>query len=229
MSDQSNNLNTKLKDAAKKKVGSKALKSKYGIDCFGLVDALLRSVGANSAHDYNDEVPVTAKADYMWGNGIMLASIQAGDILQFRKHVVEITTHTRLADGKWFETEQRHLSRPHHSAIVLKVQEDGGVVVVEQNIQPKPGKVRSSIIPKLDAGQAKRYEDKGDTRITIKVTGDVWAYRPVPKTKKGASLLGPADRSSAGQRGVMAKASVVRAKGGANRQPGPAGMDETYS
>jgi hypothetical protein len=81
-------------------VGSKALKSKYGIDCFGLVDALLRSVGANSAHDYNDEVRVTAKADYMWGNGIMLASIQAGDILQFRKHVVEITTHTRLADGK---------------------------------------------------------------------------------------------------------------------------------
>ena len=61
MSDQSNKLNTRLKDAAKKKVGSKALKSKYGIDCFGLVDALLRSVGANSAHDYNDEVPVTAR------------------------------------------------------------------------------------------------------------------------------------------------------------------------
>ena len=148
----------------------------------------------------------------------MLASIQAGDILQFRKHVVEIITHTRLADGRWFETEQRHLSRSHHSAIVLKVQKDGGVVVVEQNIQPKPGKVRRSIIPKLDAGQVKRYEDKGDTRITIKVTGEVWAYRPVPKSH-GASLLRPDDSVIAGKRRMLAYA--IPADQGIKRRPGP--------
>ena len=91
MGDTNDDLSKKLKAAAEQKVGGKAVKSKFGIDCFGLVDALLRSLGAETAAD--GTVKVTKTADYDWGDGILLDSIQPGDILQFSKHVVDI--------GKW--------------------------------------------------------------------------------------------------------------------------------
>ena len=83
-------LNAKLKTAAEKLVGGQALTSKYGLDCFALVDKLLRGLGAATAAD--GDVAVTATADYDWGDGILLDSIQPGDILQFSKHVVDIGT-----------------------------------------------------------------------------------------------------------------------------------------
>ncbi len=96
-------LNAKLKAAAEKVVGGKALTSKYGIDCFGLVDKLLRDLGGKSAGDFGT---LTKDADYDWGDGIMLDSIQPGDILQFRNHVVHSSTLQRLDNGTWFETEE---------------------------------------------------------------------------------------------------------------------------
>jgi hypothetical protein len=64
MSDE--DLGAKLKAAAEKMVGGKALTSKYGLDCFALVDKLLRTLGAATAAD--GDVPVTATADYDWGD-----------------------------------------------------------------------------------------------------------------------------------------------------------------
>jgi hypothetical protein len=170
MADPSEDLNVRLKAAAEKKVGGDALTSRFGYDCFALVDALLRSVSANSAHDYKDEVPITATADYKWGDGIMLDSIQPGDILQFRKHFIETTTWTLGGDGKWYETEHRTQRRPHHTAIILEVRKDGSVLVVEQNVLPNPRKVVRNVVPALAEGDDTRFEcSQKKTRIKVTV------------------------------------------------------------
>jgi hypothetical protein len=227
MAGNSNDLNARLKAAAEGKVDRKALRSSYGIDCFALVDALLRSIGANSAQDYNDEVRVTATADYKWGDGIFLDSIRPGDILQFRKHVVEIWTHVQLADGSWFEEAYRALNRPHHTGIVVDLRKDGGVVIVEQNVRPNPKKITRNLVPRLATGEITRRErgkDGKERRIKIKVSGSVSAYRPAPKAGKGASLLLPAKGARSASGGVLARSSVVPAHGGAKRRQTPIGI-----
>lgn len=212
-------LNVKLKAAAEKLVGGKALTSKYGLDCFALVDKLLRNLGAQTAAD--GDVPVTATADYDWGDGIMLDSLQPGDILQFRKHVVHIQTFT-FANGKWYETETRTLTRPHHTAIVMEVHQDGSVTVVEQNVHPNPQKVTRNVIPKLDSGEVTKQVNS-EMKIKTKVTGDVHAYRPAPKPPKDAALQ-PGKATGVGSRRL---AKVVPTQGGAKRAPGPLGMMES--
>jgi hypothetical protein len=212
-------LSAKLKAAAEKKVGGKALTSKFGLDCFALVDKLLRSLGAETAAD--GDVPVTATADYDWGDGILLDSIQPGDILQFRKHVVHSETWT-FANNKWYETETRTLTRPHHTAIVVDVGKDGSVTVVEQNVHPNPKKVTRNVIPRLDAGEETR-KVSSDVKIKLKVTGSVKAYRAVPKPPKGASLLRPGQSTPAN--GWRMMAYVVPSQGGGKRVPGPLGME----
>jgi hypothetical protein len=214
MSDE--DLNAKLKAAAEKLVGGKALTSKYGLDCFALVDKLLRNLGAQTAAD--GDVPVTATADYDWGDGIMLDSIQPGDILQFSKHVVDVAT-LKYANGKWYEASGYTLTRPHHTAIVMEVRKDGSVLVVEQNVHPNPAKVTRNVIPRLDAGEETR-KVSSEERIKLKVTGAVRAYRPAPKPPKGASLLHPGTAGAS-----RALASLVRSQGGAKRMPGPLGVD----
>jgi hypothetical protein len=212
-------LNAKLKTAAEKLVGGKALTSKYGLDCFALVDKLLRGLGAATAAD--GDVAVTATADYDWGDGILLDSIQPGDILQFSKHVVDIGTW-KYANGKWYEASGRKLTRPHHTAIVIEVRKDGSVVVVEQNVHPNPGKVTRNVIPRLDAGEETRNVSS-EERIKLKVTGSVRAYRPAPKPPKGANLLQPGKSAPAG--GARMLASFVPSQGGPKRVPGPLGME----
>ena len=217
MSDE--DLNARLKAEAAKLVGKKALTSKFGLDCFALVDKLLRSLGAQTAAD--GDVPVTATADYDWGDGIMLDSIQPGDILQFRKHVVHSQTLT-YANGKWYETEVRTLTRPHHTAIVMEVHKDGSVTVVEQNVHPNPGKVTRNVIPKLEPGESTRRVGD-DVKIKMTVTGAVRAYRPAPKADKGASLQHPGQPAAHGGLRMIAHGTVP-AGGGSRRVPGPLGI-----
>lgn len=212
-------LGAKLKAAAEKLVGRKALTSKYGLDCFALVDTLLRTLGAATAAD--GDVAVTATADYDWGDGILLDSIQPGDILQFHKHVVDIATW-KYANGKWYEAAGRTLTRPHHTAIVMEVRKDGSVVVVEQNVHPNPGKVTRNVIPRLEPGEETRNVSS-EEKIKLKVTGEVHAYRPAPKPPKGASLLHPGKSAPAG--GSRMLAYVVPSQGGAKRAPGPLGIE----
>jgi len=209
-------LGGKLKAAAEKLVGGKALTSKYGLDCFALVDKLLRGVGAATAAD--GDVAVTATADYDWGDEILLDSIQPGDILQFRKHVVDIGIW-KCANGKWYEASGRTLTRPHHTAIVVETHPDGSVVVVEQNVYPNPGKVTRNVIPRLEAGEETREVSSGE-KIKLKVTGAVRAYHPAPKPQK-ESLLLPGSTAAGGSR-VAAK--FLPSLGGAKRLPGPFGM-----
>lgn len=212
-------LSAKLKAAAEKKVGGDALTSKFGLDCFALVDRLLRSLGAETAAD--GDVPVTAKADYDWGDGILLESIQPGDILQFSQHVVHSETLT-LGSYKWSVTETRTQTRPHHTAIVLDVGKDGSVTVVEQNVNPHPKKITRNDIPKLDAGEETRMVSPA-MKLKLKVTGSVRAYRAVPKPPKGASLLRPGQSTPANEWRKMAY--VVPSQGGGKRVSGPLGLE----
>jgi hypothetical protein len=210
-------LNAKLAAAAEARVGKKALmKTHYGTDCFVLVDQLLRDLGAATAAD--GDVKVTPTADYDWGDGILLSSIQPGDILQFRKHFIKIVTVTKKPTET--VTDTRTLNRPHHTAVVVEVHQDGSVTVVEQNVHPNPGKVTRNVIPRLDAGDETKRSRKGDDEIktTITVTGEVKAYRPIPKPPKGASL-GPSSLS-----GSRMMAFVVPFRG-PKRVPGPMGME----
>jgi hypothetical protein len=215
-------LNAKLAAAAEARVGKNALmKTNYGTDCFVLVDQLLRDLGAATAAD--GDVKVTPTADYDWGDGILLTSIQPGDILQFRKHFIKIVTVTKKPTET--VTDTRTLNRPHHTAVVVEVHQDGSVTVVEQNVHPNPGKVNRNVIPRLDAGEETKRTRKGDDEIktTITVTGEVKAYRPIPKPPKGASLLHPG--KSAPASGWRMLANVVPSQGGAKRAPGPLGME----
>ena len=213
-------LNAKLKAAAEKVVGGEAVKSKFGIDCFGLVDRLLRDLGGKSAGDYGT---LTKDADYDWGDGIMLDSIQPGDILQFRNHLVHSSTLQLLDNGKWFEKAESIAKRPHHTAIVIAVAKDGSVTVVEQNVWPDPKKVRSSVIPKLDEGEGTRWIDN-QHKIKLKVTGSVRAFHPVPKPPKGAHLLYPSKSvPTGGSRRMLA--FFVPSQGGPKRGPGTLGRE----
>jgi hypothetical protein len=218
MSDE--DLNARLKAAAEKLVGRPALTSRYGLDCFALVDKLLRTLGAQTAAD--GDVPVTATADYDWGDGIMLENIQPGDILQFRKHVVHIQTFT-YANDQWYETETRTLTRPHHTAVVIEVHKDGGVTVVEQNVAPNRRKVRRSRIPRLEAGEETKSPDS-EHKVKTTVSGGVSAYRPAPKPPKGASLLHQGD-SMAADRSRTLGPNVLPFQRGGKRTPGPLGID----
>lgn len=208
-------LNARLKAAAERMVDRKALVSKFGTDCFALVDRLLRTLGAETAAD--GDVPVTATADYDWGDGILLTSIKPGDILQFSKHEVDVSTH-KFANGSWYEASGRTLTRPHHTAIVIAVNKDGSVTVVEQNVQPNPKKITRNVIPKLDAGEVERKVSNTE-KIKVKVKGTVRAYRPVPKSPKGAGLLQQGQSVPAA--GVRALASFLPSQGGSKRTPGP--------
>ena len=211
-------LNVKLKDAAAKLVGTKAvMKTGFGKDCFVLVDMLLRQLGAATAAD--GDVTVTPTADYDWGDGILLENIQPGDILQFNKHVIHIETKTFDEDDKLTKTDEKWLTRPHHTAIVVEVHKDGSVTVIEQNVHPNPDKVNRNVIPMLEPGEStKRVPDgKGEQKIKMKVTGSVSAYRPIPKPAKEASLPSPG--------GSRTLANVIPAQGGAKRLPGPIGME----
>jgi hypothetical protein len=210
-------LNAKLKTAAENLVGEPAVESKYGIDCFGLVDKLLRELGAQTAAD--GKVKITLTADYDWGDRISLDSIQPGDILQFKKHVVHIHTVTKEKDR--VVTADRYLYRPHHTAIVLEVHTDGKVTVIEQNVSPDRHKVIRSVIPML-RGEESKVSGKSET--TIKVRGSVKAYRPAPKPPKGASLLPPHKSAPVGGSRRML-AFFVPSQGGPKRTPGPLGRE----
>jgi hypothetical protein len=234
MASPAENLADSIKSSAESRVGGKAVdggKDKGGIDCFALVDELLKSAGGKRPKDFGE---VTPTSDYVWGEPVELDKIKPGDILQFRDHFVTIRT-LKLGELKWEETSiEGPARRPHHTAVVVEVKKDGSVVVVEQNVRPDPKKVKRSVIAGLAAGEETRYKSRAEKEI-ITVTGTVKAYRPVPKTdakpekpEKGKSEKGTMlfllpthqELDGVGQR-TLAQHSPR--EGGAKRLPGPVG------
>lgn len=214
-----------VKSSAEKKVGGKAVdggKDKGGIDCFALVDELLKSTGGKRPADFGE---ITPTSDYVWGEAVELNAVRPGDILQFRDHFVTIRTQT-LGEFKWKDTStEGPAKRPHHTAVVIEARKDGSVVVVEQNVKPDPHKVRRSDIARLAAGEETRYKSN-NVKIIITVTGTVKAYRPVPKTEKanpekgkGTILFQPNRKPVSGGQRMLAH--YIPREGGPRRRAGP--------
>jgi hypothetical protein len=67
-------------------------------ECWDLGEQALKQAGAQTSNDLG---PVGDDEDYVWGDQIDLKDIIAGDILQFRDHVVKTTTEAEytFADG----------------------------------------------------------------------------------------------------------------------------------
>jgi hypothetical protein len=234
MGSPAEDLADRVKSSAEKKVGGKAVdggKDKGGIDCFALVDELLKSAGGKRPKDFGD---VTPTSDYVWGDPVELDNLKPGDILQLRDHFVTIRT-LKLGEVKWEEASiEGPARRPHHTAVVVEVQKDGSVAVVEQNVRPDPKKVRRSIIARLAAGEETRLKSSVEKQI-ITVTGTVRAYRPVPKSdvkqekqEKGKSekgtrlfLFPPHQELDSSNQRTLAQNSPR--EGGAKRRPGPIG------
>jgi hypothetical protein len=171
-----------LLKAARELVGKPAIQGKkesgYGIDCFALVDHLLRKIGAKTAADFGD---LGADADYVWGVSIDLDKVAPGHILQFRNHVVSYDVQ-KLTDKGW-KTVESHgpAKRPHHTAIVDSLEEHGVITVIEQNVLPNKMKIRRSDIVQLDSGSGLPRMIGNSEKWLIEVSGTVKAYCPAPK------------------------------------------------
>jgi hypothetical protein len=139
-------------------------------ECFTLADRALRHAGARSAADYGEVVP---DADYVWGNEVSLANLRPGDIIQFRDYSCTVTT---VADtDSATNTDERIQERPHHTAVVERVGEDGAVTALEQNSPPGSAVARTQLF--FRSGRT----ESGRQRTTVTVTGTFWFYTPQPR------------------------------------------------
>jgi hypothetical protein len=136
-------------------------------ECFDLADAALRGAKAKSAADYGK---ISRDADYVWGTPVSLAGLQPGDVIQFRNYSFDKTVVTKT--DKATTTEEAGGDRPHHTAIVESVGDDGAVTVLEQNVPPGSPGTRAVLYFKDSKTTS------GQKTTTIKVHGKFWFYRP---------------------------------------------------
>jgi hypothetical protein len=132
-------------------------------ECFDLVDQALRNAGAKSAADFGT---VTPNADYVWGSSVGLANVRPGDIIQFRNYRYDRTIETDTGTDTDFQ------ERPHHTAIVDRIDGGGAITVLEQNVPDgSPGQRSQLFFSSVSANSAGR-------RTTIRVQGRFRFYRP---------------------------------------------------
>lgn len=99
------------------------VKVKNHKECFDLVDEALAQAGARRADTYQE---ITEDGDYQWGDSLGFSEVQPGDVVQFSDYSYEFTT----VDGEGNVIETWTMDRPHHSAIVESVAEDGTVTIL---------------------------------------------------------------------------------------------------
>ena len=135
-------------------------------ECFTLADRALRASGLRSAGDFG---AITADADYVWGTAVTLADVRAGDIIQFRGYRYDRVVVTETAGGT--TTEEEFQDRPHHTAIVERVN-GSEITVLEQNVPSGTGVTRATLY------FADSNSRNGGRRTTVTVQGQFWFYRP---------------------------------------------------
>jgi cell wall-associated NlpC family hydrolase len=136
-------------------------------ECYTLVDRALRNAGAKSAEHYGT---VTPDADYVWGTSVNRSELRPGDVIQFRDYSFDRTVDTNNPDGSG-STATDHQERPHHTAIVERI--DGeAVVVLEQNSPEGAPVTRNRLFFRNST------TSNGNQTTTISVQGTFWFYRP---------------------------------------------------
>jgi hypothetical protein len=134
--------------------------------CFTLADRALRGAGARSAADFGQ---VTPDANYVWGTSVALGDVRPGDIVQFRDYHYLKRVDIEDDSGSSFHEEEG--GRPHHTAIVERVDGNGAITVLEQNFEGSPVR-RSQLF--FTSGTT----TSGNQKTTITVIGTFWFYRP---------------------------------------------------
>ena len=143
-------------------------RSRYGErvgdgQCFALAGRALRNAGARSAADFGR---ITDDADYVWGTSIALADLRPGDIVQFRDY--QYSWRIDRTDGSFQEDAG---GRPHHTAVVERVDGNGALTVLEQNVEGSP--VRRTQLFFISGTST-----SGNATTTVTVSGTFWFYRP---------------------------------------------------
>jgi hypothetical protein len=99
------------------------------------------------------------------------SDVQPGDVIQFRNYRYDRTVETNNPDGSG-STDDDFQERPHHTAVVEKINGDGSMTVLEQNAPEGEAVIRSTLY--FTSGTS----ESGNTKTTIKVKGTVRFYRP---------------------------------------------------
>jgi hypothetical protein len=136
-------------------------------ECFTLADQALGGAGAKSADDFG---AVTPETDYVWGTSVTLAEVQPGDIIQFRNYRYDREVETRTS--REISVDEDFQERPHHTAIVERVDGGGALTVLEQNSPDGSPVIRSQLF------FANRETTSGNRTTKITVRGTFWFYRP---------------------------------------------------
>ena len=135
-------------------------------ECFDLADQALRNASAKSAADFGS---LAKDADYVWGASVSPSDARPGDIIQFRDYRYDRTIETSTREDSDFQ------ERPHHTAIVERVDGGGAITVLEQNAPDGSSGKRSQLF----------FSDvsttTGGKKTTIKVQGTFKFYRPQPR------------------------------------------------
>jgi hypothetical protein len=157
------NMADQIVGFARRQQGSRVGKG----ECFDLADQALRGAKAKSAADYGK---ISRNADYTWGTPVTLGDLQPGDVIQFRNYLYKSTVVTKT--DKETVTDEVDVDRPHHTAIVESVGDNGAVTVLEQNA-PDGSPVTRTVLYFKDSTTT-----SGKKTTTIKVTGKFWFFRP---------------------------------------------------
>mgnify|MGYP001407881427 FL=1 len=133
---------------------------------FALADRALRRAGAKSAADFGT---VTPTADYVWGTAVSLSDVRRGDVIQFRDYRYDREVVAEDTSGTTFETDFQE--RPHHTAIVEQVGDEGAITVLEQNAPVGDPVTRNQLF------FSSVTTASGNRTTTITVRGTFWFYR----------------------------------------------------
>ena len=161
-SSKTGNLGEQVVNFARGKIGQRVGQG----ECFDLANQALRSAGAKSAADFGS---VAKDADYVWGSPVSQSDARPGDVIQFRDYRYDRTVETATREDTDFQ------ERPHHTAIVERVEGNGAITVLEQNAPDGSPGQRSQLF----------FSDvsttSGGKKTTIKVQGTFQFYRPQPR------------------------------------------------
>jgi len=161
-SSKTGDLGEKVVNFARRRVGERVGSG----ECFDLADQALRSNGAKSAANFGS---VAKNADYVWGTSVSPSDARPGDIIQFRDYRYDRTIETSTREDTDFQ------ERPHHTAIVERMDGAGAITVLEQNAPDgSPGKRTQLFFSDVST-------TSGGKKTTIKVQGSFRFYRPQPR------------------------------------------------
>jgi len=137
-------------------------------ECFTLANTALQNAGAHGAAHYGT---VTPNADYVWGTSVGLSDVRPGDVIQFRDYRYDREVETKKANGSATIVSDFQ-ERPHHTAVVERVDGGGAITVLEQNSPDGSPVTRTRLF--FSGGTT----TSGSTTTTITVQGTFWLYRP---------------------------------------------------